>query len=83
MGYLKWAQAHELEMVAETRCRSGALWLDLYFDAGYASECDRRSTGGRVLVLRGENGTSATIDWASKKQAAVAQSSGEADTKAL
>ena len=34
-------------------------------------------------MVRGSHGTSAAIDWASRKQAAVARSSGEAGTKAL
>ena len=35
------------------------------------------------MMVRGSHGTSAAIDWASRKQAAVARSSGEAETKAL
>ena len=34
-------------------------------------------------MVRGSHGTSAAIDWASRKQAAVARLSGEAETKAL
>ena len=83
MGYLRATQAHELEMVFDVRDRKGNLWLELYVDADHAGEDDRRSTGGWVLMLRGQHGTSAAIDWASRKQAAVARSSGEAETKAL
>ena len=83
MGYLRATQLHELEMVVDVRDRKGDLWLELYVDADHAGDDDRRSTGGWVLMVRGSHGTSAAIDWASRKQAAVARSSGEAETKAL
>ena len=83
MGYLRATHTLGLEMAVDVRDKRGSLWLELYVDADHAGEDDRRSTGGWVLMLRGSNGTSAAIDWASRKQAAVARSSGEAETKAL
>ena len=83
MGYLRATHDYGLEMDVDVRDKRGNLWLELFVDADHAGEDDRRSTGGWVLMLRGSHGASAAIDWASRKQTAVARPSGEAEAKAL
>ena len=65
------------------RDRRDGLWLDLWVDSDHAEEPGRRSTSGWVLMLRGKYGAKVPLDWASRKQGAVARSSGEAETVAL
>ena len=83
VGYLSATTDSGLEMDIDVRDRTGSLWLELWVDADHAGHPDRRSTGGWILFLKGEHGTSAAIDWASRKQAMVSRSSGEAETTAL
>ena len=83
MGNLKATQLRELEMVVGVHGRKGDLWPELYVDANHAGRDGRRSTGGWALMFRGSHGTSAAIGWASRRQAAVARSGREAETKAL
>ena len=83
MGYMKATCCHRLEMRVDVRDRKEDLWLDLWVDSDHAGEADRRSTGGWVLMLMGACGTRMVIDWASKGQRVVAQSSGEAETTSL
>ena len=83
MGYLQATEDFGLEMEIDVRDRKAQVWLELFVDADHAGGDDRRSTGGWVLVLRGAHGSRAVLDWASRRQAAVARSSGEAETTAL
>ena len=83
MGYLCATAGHALSSKVDVRDMRAKLWLDLWVDADHAGEPGRRSTSGWVLILRGEHGTHMPIDWASRAQAVVSRSSGEAETVAL
>ena len=83
VGYLNATNESRLVAKVDVRDRSGELWLDLWVDSDHAGEPGRRSTSGWVVMLRGPHGTCIPIDWASKKQATVARSSGEAGTVAM
>ena len=83
VGYLGATADVGLELTVDVRDRKDGLWLELWVDSDHAGHADRTSTGGWVLMLRGVNGTNVAIDWASRKQATVARSSGEAETVAL
>ena len=83
VGYVGATAGHALQSSVDVRDFKAGLWLDLWVDADHAGEPSRRSTSGWVLILRGEHGTHMPIDWASRGQAVVARSSGEAETVAL
>ena len=83
MGYLRATANHALTSKVDARDLRAEMWLELWVDADHAGEPDRRSTSGWVLILRGEHGTHMPIDWASRGQAVVSRSSGEAETVAL
>ena len=83
IGYLRTTEDCRLTSRIDVRDKKGELHLELSVDADHAGLEDRRSTGGWVLMLKGENGTSCPLDWGSRKQQAVARSSGEAETVAL
>ena len=83
VGYIGATSGHALRSRVDVRDLRGKLWLELWVDADHAGEAGRRSTSGWVLLLCGENGTHMPIDWASRGQAVVARSSGEAETVAL
>ena len=83
VGYLNATRDNGLASTIDVRDRRDNLWLEMWVDADHAGEPQRRSTTGWALMLKGTHGTSALIDWASRKQNAVARSSGEAETVAL
>ena len=83
VGYLGATSACGLVAEVDVRDRGSGLWLELWVDSDHAGEPGRRSTTGWLLMLRGQHGTAIPLDWASRKQATVARSSGEAETVAL
>ena len=83
LGYLRATSGDGLVAEVDVRDRAGGMWLELWVDSDHAGEPGRRSTTGWILLLRGHHGTCVPIDWASRKQATVARSSGEAETVAL
>ena len=56
------------------------MWEDVnifvYSDTSFTSP---RSDGGRLIVLTGRNGSTYSVKWRSKRQAAMAASSGDAE----
>ena len=83
VGYLNATCDLSLESAVDVRDKKDGLWLEMWVDADHAGEPDRKSTTGWALMLRGTHGTSVLLDWASRKQNAVARSSGESETVAL
>ena len=83
VGYISGTTTAALVAEVDVRDRRDGLWLELWVDSDHAGEPGRRSTSGWALMLRGRYGAKAPLDWASRKQAAVARSSGEAETAVL
>lgn len=63
---------------------NGNLTLEIFTDAdhGGCPETSRSTSGGYVMLV-GKNGTRCPIDWCTKRQGAVARSTGEAETVAV
>ena len=83
MCYLRSTKSTGFVLESDDRDSVSSLWLELWCDADHAGRFDRKSTGGWVLILRGEHGTYIPLDWGSKSQATVARSSGESEVVAL
>ena len=83
VGYLHATDSVQLHADIDVRDAKGSVWLEMWVDSDHAGDAQRHSTTGWVLMLRGEHGTRAPIDWGSKKQGTIARSSGEAETVAL
>ena len=83
MQYLEGTADYALHYVLDERdldCFS----LVTYLDADHAGDVfDTRSTSGAAQFIRGPNGSSALIDWMSRKQQATAWSTGEAELVAM
>ena len=80
MGYPDATSELSLRSVADVRDKRGGLWLEMWVDADHAGEPQRKSTTGWALLPRGHHGTRVLLDWASRKQSAVARPSGKAET---
>ena len=83
IGHLNATSGAGLDSTVDVRDRKGNLWLETWVDADRAGEPQRKSSTGWTLLPKGGRGTNVLLDWASRKQNAVARSIREAETVAL